>query len=199
MSSVASNALAKQSGIVTLKALRAQATLAGQFLDLREEPLPQRSKLKEEWVDTRAMFSAMEQVLEKSRIAVLATVDADGRPHLRWMTPAVVRGREGFLYSVTSPDFHKAIEAAANPSVEWLIQTKSLDEVMTVRGRMSIVDNAASKAEVLEAIGGNLGVFWKLNPDESKLVVLETAIDEIVRLRPTTGERTAVKIGGSDG
>ncbi|MEE8441430.1 MAG: pyridoxamine 5'-phosphate oxidase family protein [Spirochaetia bacterium] len=150
-------------------------------------------------MDTRAMLNAMERVLEASGSAILATVDADGRPHVRWMTPTVVRGRDGFLYAVTSPDFHKTAEAEGNPAVEWLIQTESLDEVLTVRGQMSVVDNVAMKGKVLEAIGGNLDVFWKLNPDESKLVMLETVIDEIVRLKPATGERTVIRIGGSDG
>lgn len=150
-------------------------------------------------MDTRAMLNAMERVLEVSRIAILATVDADGRPHVRWMTPTVVRGRRGCLYAVTSPDFQKAVEADGNPAVEWLIQTKSLDEILTVRGQMSVVDDAAAKSEVLEAIGGDLAVFWKMNPDESNLVVLETAIDEIVQLKPMTGVRTVTSIGGNDG
>lgn len=144
------------------------------------------------------MLDAMERVLEKSGIAILATVDSDGKPHVRWMTPAVVRGRDGCLYAVTSPDFHKATEADGNPAVEWLIQTKSLDEIVTVRGRMSVVDEAAAKAEVLEAIGGKLGVFWKMNPDESKLVVLETAIEEILLLKPTSGKRSSARFGGTE-
>ena len=183
--------LANQLRIGTLEALRAPAPSA--------VGLTRLATSKEENVDTRAMLDAMERVLEISRIAILATVDADGRPHVRWMTPTVVRGRDKFLYAVTSPDFHKTAEAKENPAVEWLIQTKSLDEILTVRGQISVVDNAAAKAEVLEAIGGNLGVFWKMNPDESRLIVLETAIEEIVRLKPTTGERTVARIGGSDG
>lgn len=147
-------------------------------------------------MDRRAMLNAMERVLKVSRIAILATADANGRPHMRWMTPAVVRGRDGFLYAVTSPESHKAAEAEGNSAVEWLIQTKSLDEIITVRGQISVVDNAAAKAEVLEAIGGNLGVFWKMNPDESKLVMLETAIDEIEQLKPMKGQRTVTRIGG---
>jgi pyridoxamine 5'-phosphate oxidase len=150
-------------------------------------------------MDSRAMLNVLERVLEGSRIAILATVDDEGRPHARWMTPALVRGREGFLYAVTSPEFSKAAQAAANPSVEWLVQTKGLDQILTVRGAMSVVDNAAAKAEVLEAIGGNLGTFWKMNPDQSKLVVLETRIDEIVHLKPTTGEKTAVRLEALNG
>jgi general stress protein 26 len=157
------------------------------------------SLLKEVRVDTRAMLDAMERVLEDAKVAILATVDVDGRPHVRWMTPTTVRGREGYLYAVTSPEFGKVSDASGNSAVEWQIQTKSLNEIVTVRGEMRIVNNAAAHAEVLEAIGGNLGVFWKLNPDESKLVVLETEISEIIHFIPTKGERTLTKMGGSRG
>lgn len=152
---------------------------------------------KEERVDTRTMLHVMERVLEDGGAAVLATIDADGRPHVRWMTPAVVRGRDGFLYAVTAPDFPKTADVAGNAAVEWMIQTKSLSEVVTVRGSMAVVDNAAAKAEVLEAIGGRLGVFWKLNSDESQVVVLETEISEIALLKPVSGERSTARFGGS--
>jgi hypothetical protein len=35
-----------------------------------------------------------------------------------------------------------------------------------------------------------------MNPDESKLVILETAIDEIEQLKPMKGQRTVTRIGG---
>lgn len=152
---------------------------------------------KEERVDTRTMLHVMERVLDDGGAAVLATIGADGRPHMRWMTPAVVRGRDGFLYAVTAPDFSKAADVTVNPAVEWMIQTKSLSEVVTVRGSMAVVDNAAAKAEVLEAIGGRLGVFWKLNTDESRVVVLETEISEIALFKPVSGERSTGTFGGS--
>lgn len=150
-------------------------------------------------MDSRAMLDAMERVLESSGIAILATTDTAGQPHMRWMTPALVRGRDGFLYAVTSPDFQKTLEALANPAVEWMLQTKSLDEIFTIRGHMRVVDTPSAKAEVQEAIGGNLGVFWKINSDEEKLVVLETEIEEIVLFKPVRGERTTVKYGGGNG
>lgn len=118
---------------------------------------------------------------------------------MRWMTPAVVRGRDGFLYAVTSPDFEKAREVEANAQVEWMIQSKSLNEIIQVSGSMAIIDNPSAKAEVLEAIGGHLGTFWKLNPDESKMVVLETAIEQIKQTKPVSGEKNVVTIGGAHG
>jgi pyridoxamine 5'-phosphate oxidase len=145
------------------------------------------------------MLDTLERVLEESKIAVLATVDPDGRPHMRWMTPAVVRGREGFLYAVTSPEFEKTQQIDGNPQVEWMLQSRSLDEIVSVRGPMGVIDNPSAKAEVLEAIGGHLSTFWKMNPDESKMVVLETSVEYIRYVKPMTGERHEVQLGGGNG
>lgn len=150
-------------------------------------------------MDSRSMMDALERVLDGAKVAVLATVDSEGRPHMRWMTPAFVRGREGFLYAVTSPDFAKARDVEANAQVEWMVQSKSLDEIVQVTGSMAIIDNPSAKAEVLEAIGGHLGTFWKMNPDQSKLVVLETTIDQIALTKPITGEKSVAEIGGGNG
>ncbi|MFW6231700.1 MAG: pyridoxamine 5'-phosphate oxidase family protein, partial [Spirochaetota bacterium] len=103
-------------------------------------------------MDSRSMLDALERVLEDSKIAILATVDPDGSPHMRWMTPAVVRGRDGFLYAVTSPEFEKTTQIDGNPRVEWMVQSKSLDEIVTTRGTMGVIDNPSVKAEVLEAM-----------------------------------------------
>jgi pyridoxamine 5'-phosphate oxidase len=150
-------------------------------------------------MDRRSVLDVLERVLDASKVALLATVGEDGRPNVRWMTPTLVRGRERAVYAVTSPNFAKARQVAANPNVEWMVQTKSLDEIINVRGEMMIVDNPAAKAEVLEAIGGRLGTFWKLNRDESSLVVLETRIDSIVHFNPLTGERQTFDLGENDG
>lgn len=145
-------------------------------------------------MDRRSMFAALDRILENSKAAVLATADSDGKPHVRWMTPATIRGRDGFLYSVTSPGFEKTLQVSSQPKVEWMFQTKSLDEIVTVRGTMQVLDNPRIKAEVLEAIGRNLEVFWRVNSDQSELVVLETIIEEILYLKPLTGEHSTATV-----
>jgi pyridoxamine 5'-phosphate oxidase len=145
------------------------------------------------------MLDALERVLSNSKVAVLATTGEDSRPSMRWMTPALVRGREGFIYAVTSPAFAKARAVDANPYVEWMLQTKSLNEILTIQGEMTIIDNPAAKAEVLEALGGNLGTFWKVNTDESSLVVLETQIVSATLFNPISGERQSYTVGENDG
>jgi len=140
------------------------------------------------------MFAALDRILENSKAAVLASVDQEGRPHVRWMTPATIRGRDGFLYSVTSPGFEKAMQVASHPKVEWMLQTKSLDEIVTVRGTIQVLDNPRTKAEILESIGRNLEVFWRVNQDQSELVVLETIIEEILYFKPLTGEHARTTV-----
>ena len=150
-------------------------------------------------MDNRTMLDALERVLSNSKVAVLATASKDGRPSMRWMTPALVRGREGVIYAVTSPAFAKAREVSDNAHVEWMLQTKSLSEILTIQGEMTIIDNPAAKAEVLEALGGNLGTFWKVNPDESSLVVLETRITSATLFNPLNGDKESFTVGENDG
>ena len=150
-------------------------------------------------MDSREMLEALERLLDNSRTAVLTTVDEDGRPRSRWMTPSLVRGRDGFLYAVTSPEFGKANQISGNPKVEWMVQSRSLDEIMNLQGYINVIDNPSVKAEVLEAIGRNLGTFWKLNPDETKMVVLETVIEKVTHFKPVSGQKNTITFGEAHG
>lgn len=145
-------------------------------------------------MDANALLEIMDRILERSRVGILATIDKEGKPRMRWMTPTTVRGREGFLYAVTSPEFDKALQLREKPDVEWMIQSKALDEVLTIRGKIQLVDNPSAKSDVQEALGGNLGTFWRVNPDETKLIVLETVIEQMIYFKPITGEKVKVDI-----
>jgi pyridoxamine 5'-phosphate oxidase len=145
-------------------------------------------------MDKRSIYAVLDRVLESSKVAVLASVDSDGQPRVRWMTPVTVPGREGSLFAVTAPGFEKTAQISAHPNVEWMLQTKSIDEVLTVRGVVQVLEDPRTKVEVLEAIGGNLSVFWRVNQDASELVVLETIIEEMVYFKPLTGEKELVSV-----
>ena len=142
-------------------------------------------------MELNTLLDVMERVLDGSHAAVLSTVDAQGRPHSRWMMPAVLRGQPGSLYAVTSPHFAKIEHIAAQPRVSWLIQSKSLDEIVEVTGKAQVIDNPALKVDVLEALGGNLSTFWHVNSDETDLVVLETAVETVTYFQPNKGERSS--------
>lgn len=48
------------------------------------------------------MMHKIEAVLDDAKAGVLATVDADGRPHARWMTPVVLAQWPNTLFAAMS-------------------------------------------------------------------------------------------------
>ena len=85
------------------------------------------------------ILNTLEMILNEAHTAVLATTDQNGKPHIRWMTPALLRGRTGAIYAVTSPRFGKVVQLEAQPEVEWMFQTPILDTIVTVRGRIRLL------------------------------------------------------------
>ncbi len=145
-------------------------------------------------MDMTQLMRAIERILNAAKAAVLATTDAEGHPHMRWMTPTLLHGRDGVLYAVTSPGFAKVAHLQAGPQVEWMIQAPALDEVINVQGRINVVDNPSLKSEIAEAIGKRLTAFWKANDKGTDFVVLETVIESASLYRPMTGERENLEL-----
>lgn len=138
-------------------------------------------------MDNKKFTALLDEIIEDAKTAVLATVDADGTPHMRWMTPTLLGDRPGAIYAVTSPDFTKIAHLTENPKVQWMFQTRLLNRIATATGPVNVIDNSAMKAEVIEGIGRRLNVFWRVNKDPSKLVVLETIIEAADYFEPMKG------------
>jgi general stress protein 26 len=140
------------------------------------------------------LLARLQALLKETGTGLLATVDAEGRPRMRWMTPALLAGRTGALFALTSPRFAKAGQITGHPQVEWMFQSPSLREVITLRGRVNLVDNPSIRSEVLEAVGPRLRAFWKLNQDERDLLVLETVLEEGSCYTPLSGEKVTIHL-----
>jgi pyridoxamine 5'-phosphate oxidase len=143
-------------------------------------------------MDKNEILDRIDYLIDSSKTAVLATVDSEHWPHIRWMTPKRLRGRAQVIYAVSSPHLAKAAQLENNPCVEWMFQDRTLREVVVVRGRVNLIDNPALKAEILEALGKQLLAFWKIAPEEPELIVLETVIEEAVYYLPMDGTRQQV-------
>lgn len=143
-------------------------------------------------MDQAAAIAALERICETGRVAVLANVDPDGVPRTRWMTPCVLKEQQGSVFALTSRDFEKRAQLEANDLVEWLFTSGANDEIARVRGRAVIVENPQLQAKVAERLGSKLATFWRVSPDSSRLIVLETVIDAIVYYRPESGEKSEV-------
>lgn len=137
----------------------------------------------------------LEEMIEDVKTGLLATVDSDGRPRMRWMTPAILKDRSRALYAVTSWDFAKREQLEARPQVQWMFQSRCLDKILYVEGSVNVVENSSMLNEVLEVVGPRLRVFWKMNSDETSLVVLETVMESGAVYLPMTGIKEQASFG----
>ena len=137
----------------------------------------------------------LEEMIDDVKTGLLATVDSDGRPQMRWMTPAILKDRSGALYAVTSKDFAKREQLDEKPEVQWMFQSRSLDKILYVDGKVNVVENGSMLNEVLEVVGPRLRVFWNVNPDETSLVVLETVMESGAVFLPMKGIREQAVFG----
>ncbi len=83
------------------------------------------------------------------------------------MTPALIKGRQDALFAITASGSPKVKDLIANSDVEWMLQSKALDQVVKLKGKIKILDNPVIKAEILEQIGSKLTTFWKINKKDS--------------------------------
>ncbi|MCP4710316.1 MAG: pyridoxamine 5'-phosphate oxidase family protein [Planctomycetes bacterium] len=146
-------------------------------------------------MNQKEMLSKLQELLDDSKTGLLGTTDADGKAFIRWMTPVVSKDRANTIFCVTREGTDKIKQVEAQPHVEWMIQNKSLTEIVNVRGVATVLENPALKTEVLETLGSKLTIFWKVDLAQIDLVVIETVIQEAVYFRPMKGERVAVQFG----
>lgn len=129
-------------------------------------------------------FEKLRDLVDEVRIGIFITVDEKTSPHPRWMSPVFLPRLKGALYAVTSADDDKVRHLEANPRVSWIFQSKSLDRIATLNGGARVVKEPALSAEVLEAIGPHLQIFWKYTGDPKKLLVVETVMDSFSWFSP---------------
>ncbi|MGA2380139.1 MAG: pyridoxamine 5'-phosphate oxidase family protein [Spirochaetia bacterium] len=143
-------------------------------------------------MDSREVMNRVGAIIEAHGTGLLATVDEDGDPHLRWLTPTLLPDSPGAVYALTTPRFSKVVQVRAHARVEWMFQTPTLDEVISIRGPLNVVENPSLRSEVLEVLGPRLQTFWKLAHDARDLVVLETVAEEAIRYLPMLGRKDVV-------
>ncbi len=132
------------------------------------------------------MMKKIGEILENSKTGLLATIDETGQPNLRWMTPSIVREWPEALFAVTSPNSAKIKQLKDNNKVSWSIQSKTLDQIVHIKGTINIVDNPSLKAQITEAIGMKLSMFWYINTS-TDFIILETDIAEARWFSPMKG------------
>ncbi len=131
----------------------------------------------------------LKKIIDDTGTAVLATAGSSNIPGMRWMTPVFLKNDRDNIYAVTSSRFSKIPDIKDNNKVQWMFQSKALDLIINVDCEISIQENPAVEAEVLQAMGVRLNTFWTVNKDSSSLVVLESRIIKASVFTPVKSQK----------
>lgn len=130
------------------------------------------------------LFHRVDEILASARTGILTTTSSGGKPRSRWMTPTLLNGRRNAIFAVTSPNSRKIKDIEQNRNVQWSIQTPHLSEIITLNGQVNIVSSPSFNSEIIESVGNKLTVYWKINPDRTDFVVLETIVESAEYFMP---------------
>ena len=144
-------------------------------------------------MDQQKFISKLAEIIDASNAGILSTRDENGITHIRWMTPILIRGRKGVIYAVTPQNSRKVQHILHNPDVTWMIQTRSLSQVINIYGKTNVIENPSLKTELLETVGDRLTMFWKINEEIDEFVVLETVIEKASNYEPLKGSSYTIQ------
>lgn len=138
------------------------------------------------------LLNKLDRLLEDAKTGVFATTDSDGSPHMRWMTPTVLKYRPRDIFTFTIQGSDKLEHISSNCNVGWMIQSKDLSEIINIKGTACVVNNPSIKTEIAELLGHKLAVFWKVNSGKDEFVVIETVIKHATYFKPTQSIREEI-------
>ena len=142
------------------------------------------------------LMNLIDAIIDDAKAAVLATVDKQGMPQLRWVTPGTISDRPGSLFIISAHNFAKVDQARNSPGASILLQTRLLDKVLNLQGVLSVLENPSIRSETLERVGKRLNAFWKIGTSDRELVVLEFTVTLAALYLPQVGSKEIITIDG---
>lgn len=119
------------------------------------------------------------QLADGNRPGVLATVDREGRPHLRWMATLSLQ-EFPLLYALTSPASRKVEHIRANPKVNWMFTTEGSSMVINLSGTATVVEDKNIVNRIWRIIENKSNAYFlSLESETEGIAVIETLIEDM--------------------
>ena len=141
-------------------------------------------------------LNELEALLDRYGTGLFTTLNEDGFPVTRWMTPFFLKGRKSSLFTVSAAPSAKVGQIEDRGEVSFLFQPPSLEKIITLTGMARVDRNYSLLAEALETMGGRLKTFWTVNNNPENLVLIETSLISGSIFYPFKGERLEVSFSG---
>jgi general stress protein 26 len=139
------------------------------------------------------LWRAASQLVANCRHAVITTADANGIPHAAWMN-ILADSQLNDVITITAPDTQKVANVRANPRVEWMCASDSMETVVYVSGPAEILEGDEAKRYWDAMPGKYRAYFWQYinSVDHRDFAVIRTKIEKVVYCRPQGYHKTLV-------
>ena len=135
-------------------------------------------------MDKTEIVSAALDLVRAGRSFVLATVDRDGTPQVRWMGGAHLE--EPFtIYMACGAESRKMGQIASDPRSQLMFQAEDFSRVATLTGMSEVVTEAEAKRQVFEGIAGASQYFS--GPDDPNFGAIKFTCQRVEMLGMSEG------------
>lgn len=137
------------------------------------------------WARSRAL-----RIVTAAPHAVLATTDAEGLPHVRWISSLVSFDGLQRLCCLTPRQSRKVEHLSIQPRVTWLFLDEPTGHTVTLRGEARIIGDTIAVQEIWDRmISGGRHCRWLAwaSAAELPMAVLESDIHQVELLAPDQG------------
>lgn len=119
------------------------------------------------------------QLANGTRPGMLATIDSDGVPRMRWMQTLSL-DHFPHLYALCSPSSRKVAQIRASPRVSWLFTSDSGNMIVNLSGRANIITEPAEVNGIWRLIEHKENAYFlDLKSDAEGIAVIDTLVDEV--------------------
>ncbi len=135
-------------------------------------------------MDKEKIVSAAQELIRAGRSFVLATVDSEGVPQVRWMGAAHLE--EPFdVYMAAGAASRKIGQMESHPQSQLMFQTEDYSRVATLTGTCEVVTDAETKRRVFEGIPGAAQYFS--GPDDPNFAAIKFKCQRVEMLGMAEG------------
>ena len=119
------------------------------------------------------------QLADGNRPGVLATVDREGAPHLRWMATLSLQDFP-HLYALTSPTSRKVEHIHHNPRVSWMFTTDTSSMVINLSGTATLITDKSEVNRIWRLIENKSKCYFlSLDTVSEGVAVIDTVIEDV--------------------
>lgn len=133
------------------------------------------------------MMAEVLDIVSHANFGVLASIDDEGRPQIRWMGGAILHEGIRRIYCLTGRHTRKISQLRNRPQVTWMFHDHDFGRVATLHGHAAITDSVLATQNVWDRLlrTGRPYLVSVLGEESSpEMSVIETQIHLVELLAP---------------